>query len=182
MRAIAAAMPEWQWHPQRIKPGYLLLDEGSARQDAGNAIRCLRHALRAARIARPFVNPLISDAPPPLPEELADASLNQVVAYVLDTEGDETADTHNIEQRQFRRFLPVLHLALALEQVLGRMAARIGAAPPLEVVMSDAEALGFALGTAQALEPKVCEIGRFKVRPETQIRLRLLGSTPPTPC
>jgi len=100
-------------------------------------------------------------------------SLNTVVPFVL---GDKCeTDPHNFEQRQFRRTLSVLHLALALEQALITAAAATGQQPTVEALMLEPSFLPWFVARATALEPAVLAITAFKVPAERLVQVRLLA-------
>jgi hypothetical protein len=136
----------------------------------------------AVRVARPFVQEALTGQAPSLPADIAKASINRIVPWVLDAEGLSSMDPHNFEQRMFRRALPVLHLALALDQGLDLVERQTGRPPTLESVLINEDLTAAILLQAEELAEVVLRIRRFRVDPETQIRL-LFGtgsSAPPT--
>ena len=171
LRAAADADPDWAWKRQPIKPDDLLLDANDVARRMKLTVARLQDALMAARIARPFIAKLVMPEPPPLPRQLSRLSLNAVVPYAL---GDECeTDPHNFEQRQFRRTLPVLHLAVALEQAVITAVATTGQKPALEALMLEPSFLPWFVARATALEPAVLAITAFTVPAERLVQVRL---------
>jgi hypothetical protein len=171
LRRRARRDPDWEWQPQMVKPAYLLLDADSVAAEGHLVLGRVNKALGAARIARPFINPLISDAPPALPAEITRLSLNAAVTFALDRDGNTTKDPHNAEQRDVRAFFPVLHLATALEQVLHNLAHERGKAVSLEEAMDSPEALVAVVRLAAFLAPLVRRVEQFKIGEDAQITI-----------
>lgn len=178
LRSRASQDPDWEWQPQMVKPAYLLLDADSVAAEGNLVLGRVNKALGAARIARPFINPLISDAPPALPAGITRLSLNAAVTFALDRDGNTTKDPHNAEQRDVRAFFPVLHLAIALEQILHNLADVRSRPVSIEEAMDSAEALVAVVRLAAFLAPLVRQVEQFKIAEEAQITIvPELGST-----
>jgi hypothetical protein len=162
----------WMWSPQLVKPGYLLLDAQSVKARGDEVFGRIKKALRAARMARPFLAPLIEGRGADRADGTGRLALNAVVERVLELEGDAHADAHNVEQRVFRAFFPVLHLAVALEQVLDRVQARLGRTPSFEDLMGDAAAFVEAVRLSDAAADLLRKVGQFKIPTDDQVVLR----------
>jgi hypothetical protein len=171
MRAAASADPEWAWRPQLLKPGYLLIGAGEVARSVRVTSKRLKEALIAARAARPFVAEVLTGAKPPLPRAVTRLTLNAVIPAAMD-EYDET-DPHNFEQRVFRRTLPVLHLALALEMAIGAAEEAAGRPPSLEEVLIGDGVPALLVNRAEALEAALLSIRQFTVPAERQLQVRL---------
>jgi hypothetical protein len=133
----------------------------------------LGQALVVARAARPFVAKTLDGMPPPLPKDVPRLSLNSVIPFVLGDE-DET-DPHNFEQRVFRRTLPVLHLAVALEQAIDAAELTTGHPPGLEALLIEQQFLPWLVACAEALESVVLAIREYEVSADRLLRVRLAG-------
>lgn len=180
MRAAVTADPSWAHLPQWLKPVYLLQGPQEVANILAKAMNRLRGALRAARIARPFVSKALGQTPI-LPKEIARLSLEQAVPWVLGVEGASGRNPHKFEQDVLRRTYPVLHLALALERVLHERQMVTGRRPALEALMMGDEPRDLILQAAEALEPVLLSVSSFRVNPDRQIRIRLVRSAaPPT--
>jgi hypothetical protein len=157
-----------------IKPGYLLMEAGDVSRSVSATARRLGQALTVARAARPFVGKALHGSPPPLPRPVSRLSLNAVIPFVL---GDESeTDPHNFEQRVFRRTLPVLHLAVALEHAIDAVEAAAGRSPGLEELFWMADHfLPWLVERGMTLEEPVLAIKEFKVPADHQLRVRLAG-------
>lgn len=175
VRARAELQPDWSWQPLRIKPAYLLLAPGNVSRSVRATQQRLLTALTTARIVRPFFQQDVLGITPPLPPSIPRVSLNTVTEYVLqETSG---ADPHNFEGRQFRRMLPVLHIAMALEQVLAsRTAVKGGQPPSLQELAWDVQATQELVLGAVILRPLVQRIHQFRVKAADQIDLVLATS------
>jgi hypothetical protein len=171
LRAAASADPEWAWRPQLLKPGYLLIPAGEVARSVGMTLKRLKEALIAARAARPFVAEILTGIEPPLPRAVTRLTLNAVIPAAMN-EYDET-DPHNFEQRAFRRTLPVLHLALALERAIGAAEEKAGRPPSLEELLIGDDVPVFLINWAEALETAVLKIRQFAVPAERQLQVRL---------
>ncbi|MFZ4411318.1 MAG: hypothetical protein ACOYOH_28520 [Paracraurococcus sp.] len=104
---------------------------------------------------------------------MARLSLNEVTSYALGNEAE--TDPHNFEQRVFRRSLPVLHLAVALEQALTTTEAATGKPMRPEGLMLTREFLPWLVARATELEPAILAIRAFTVPPERLLQVRLAG-------
>ncbi|MGG5890839.1 hypothetical protein ACLF3G_27505 [Falsiroseomonas sp. HC035] len=171
LQETANADPAWAWRPQLIKPGYLLMEPKQAALSLKTTSKRLTEALTVARVARPFVAKVLTGVAPPLPKGVMRLSLNAVIPKVL----SEYEDQHNFEQRVFRRTLPVLHLALALELAIGAAEETAGRSPGLEELLISDDLPGWLIGRAEALETAVLSIRQFAVPAERQLRVRLGG-------
>ncbi|MGK7870547.1 hypothetical protein [Falsiroseomonas sp. E2-1-a20] len=171
LRAVDSVDPEWAWRPQLLKPGYLLIEAGKVARSLKVTSRRIKEALIAARAARPFVAEVLTGAKPPLPRGVTRLSLNAVIPAAMD-EWDET-DPHNFEQRAFRRTLPVLHLALALEMAIGAAEEQAGRPPSLEELLIGDGLPAFLVNLAEPLEAAVLSIRKFKVPAKRQLQVRL---------
>lgn len=173
LRSAAEADAVWAWRKQPLKAGYLLMERAEVLRSCRLTFNRLTAALKAARAARPFIGEVLAGEPLPLPPSVPRLSLNAVVPFVL---GDaDEADTHAFEHRVFRRRLPVLHLAVALEQALMTAEAATGQRTTFEALMLTSEFLPWFVERARQLEPAVLAIQRFKVDPERLVRVRLAG-------
>jgi hypothetical protein len=171
LQSAAAESPEWSRTGQTLKPLYLMLDPADIARSMKLTVARLQDALKVARVARPFIGKAVSGAPPALPAEVERLSLNAVIPFVL---GDEDpTDPHNFEQRVFRRTLPVLHLAIALEQALMTAEAASGRRPSLEALTLEPACLPWIIDHAAALEGAVLAIQEFKVPEDRLLRVRL---------
>lgn len=170
LRGRAAAEPDWARQLLSIRPAYLLLPPGEVDRRSGQTQRRLYEALQVARIARPFFQADVLGMAPRLPESIQRLSLNGVVGYVLKPQ--PSIDPHNFEAREFRRMRPVLHIAMGLEQVLGKVTEALGAQPPsLSQLAWDLEPIKTLLQAAEFHRPLVQRIRRFTVSGRDQIRL-----------
>lgn len=110
--------------------------------------------------------------PPPLPTTVARLSLNQVIPYAL---GDRAqTDVHNFEQRVFRRVIPVLHLAVALEQVIDAIEVRNRQSPSLEDLLMAQTFAPCLVERAEQLEAVLLAVTEFKIRSERLVQFRLV--------
>ena len=173
LRTAAAADEAWAWTRQCLKLGYLLIDPGEVRRSCKLTFDRLTAALKAGRVARPFIGEVLAGQPLPLPPDVPRLSLNAVVPFVLGS--DNEADTHAFEHRVFRRQLPVLHLTVALEQAFMAAEAVTGQPTSLEALMLTPEFLPWFVERARQLEPAVLAIRRFRVDPERLVRVWLAG-------
>lgn len=174
IRAAIAADPDFALRPQWMKPVYLLQGLEEMRTIVANTMNRLRQTLRVARIARPFVARARGhDAR--LPEGIARLSLNQIVPWVLEAEHEPSRDAHSFEEKVARRTYPVLHLAVALEHALDVGERATGKPVPLEALLISDEACARILKQAEILEPVMLAIRRFRVDPDTQVRVRVLS-------
>lgn len=163
---------EWAWSPQRVKPGYLLLDAQSVKARGDEVFSRIRKALQAARVARPFLARLIEGSGTDPADGAERLTLNAVVERVLELAGDADRDAHNVEQREFRVFFPVLHLAVALEQALDRAEARLGRAQSFEELMGDAPAFVEAIRLSDVAADLLRKVGQFRISADDQVVLR----------
>jgi len=170
LRGRAAVEPEWARQPLTIRPAYLLASVGEVDRRARQTQRRLNEALTVARIVRPFFQADVLAMEPRLPNAIRRLSLNEVVGYVM--EAQQSVDGHNFEAREFRRMRPVLHVAMALEQVLGKVTGALGGQPPsLTQFALDLLPVRTLLHAAELHRPLVQRIRRFKVRGRDQVRL-----------
>jgi hypothetical protein len=173
LRLAAEADDMWAWRKQHLKPGYLLMEPAEVRRSYKLTANRLTAALKAARAARPFIGEVLAGRPLPLPPSVSHLSLNAVIPFVLGD--DDETDAHAFEHRVFRRQLPVLHLAVALEQALMAAEAETERDVSLEALMLTPEFLPWFVERARQLEPAVLAIRRFKVDLERLVRVRLAG-------
>jgi hypothetical protein len=170
LRGRAAVEPEWARQPLTIRPAYLLLPPGGVDRRTGQTQRRLYQALQVARIVRPFFQADVQEMEPRLPNAIQRLSLNQIVGYVL--EAQPSIDSHNFEAREFRCMRPVLHIAMRLEQVLGKVTEALGGQPPsLSQLAWDLPPVQTLLQAAEFHRPLVQRIHRFTVRGRDQVRL-----------
>lgn len=165
----ATCDPDWPWTLQAIRPGYLLLPRNARVQR--ETFNRVRDALVAARIARPFIQPELFPDPPPLPRGVDRRSVQSVAGFVLPP--DRHADLNLEVRRRFRRYLPVLHLACALEQLIDRGERAIGRSIAFTDLADRKEGLSFLVDLAERLEPVVAGIPRLRVPAARQLRVRL---------
>lgn len=179
IRAAVTADASFAWRLQPMKPVYMLQSHDEVRLIVDNSLNRLRDALRTARISRPFVAEALGEKPP-LPQGIGRLSLNRIVEWVLHAERHQR-DAHRFEEDVVRRTYPVLHLALALEYALHEAELATGRRPSLEALMLHEGACATILERAEALEPVMLAIKRFRVDPEVQVRVRLASTASSTP-
>lgn len=147
-----------------MKPVYLLQGQEEVARIVADTLNRLHRCLQAARIVRPFVAEALGEQPA-LPEGIARLPLNQVVPWVLDAEGERGLDAHKFEEAVVRRAYPVLYLALALAHALHERERAAGRPASLEALMLNDEACALILERAEALEPILLRVKKFRVDP-----------------
>lgn len=169
----AADDPDWLWHSQPIKPGYLLLEEATADRGLAQGQKRLDERLIAARMALPFLQQASTGQPPKLPKALPRWSLNGMADLVLDQA--RQSDPHNLEARVFRPSLPVIHLAAALLIASDGLEAPLGHRLSAWHLFYDRELtiVRWLVDAAQQYEALLPRMRHFRVPPEAVIRLRL---------
>lgn len=117
LRVTVAASPDQADRLQAEYPHYLAIDKAECRRLLRTLRRRLRDRMVAARMSLAYFQEGISKKPAKLPASMARLSINQLSELVLGQSGQ--SDSENVERRQWRESLPVIHLAAAM-QVLPR--------------------------------------------------------------
>jgi hypothetical protein len=97
---------------QPIKPIYAFRSEDDVAKDLRTLERRLRDRIVAARMAIPFLQAAVMNAPPKLPFGIEKLSLNRLSEIAI-RDLNQESDSANVETRIWRPSLPVIHLAVA---------------------------------------------------------------------
>lgn len=111
----------------------------------------------------------ITGRPAGLPPEMARLSLNELSKLVLAQSGESDAD--NVEERAWRRSLPVCHLAAAL-QVFMRASVNSPGIDSIGYPLGDDQLHRLVIEFAQFHEDMVLKDPRFGVKADDLVRLR----------
>jgi hypothetical protein len=160
--------PEWLVSAQPIKPVYALRPQCEIDRDLRTFQRRLRDRMIAGRMAIGFLKEAVTGEIPELPAGIKRMSVNQMAQLVL-ADASYT-DPENVEARIWRRSLPVIHLANAIQVMLQI------AEPGLESLLLDRGIIELVVRTAQYHESVIAQSQHLKVDPETLIRIRLAHS------
>ena len=167
LRVKCATDPEWAIPSHPIKPIYAL-----RRQDQNDrALRTLERRVRdrmiAGRMAIGFLKEAVTgEVPPPLKR----LSINELAQLVLDDVG--YTEPKNVETRIWRRSLPVIHLASAL-QLMAHVADPIIGSIGLDSLLLDRNVIELLIRAAEYHEALITQSRHLRVAPESMIRLRL---------
>jgi hypothetical protein len=128
--------------------------------------RRIRDRFHAARAARPILHPLIAGGPHPPVEGIKQFTSQQIAEWVGEQGGP---DWHNFLKRVCRPSRPVLHLAVAADEMLLRSGVPEGKIPldTQEITVFRALVL-----RAAALEEPIATERRLRVIRNTQLTLR----------
>jgi len=108
----AAQDAEWAAEPAPIKPLYAAVEAIDVNRDINRVNTRMRNRAVAARMGMVFMESARLGTLPSVKPPLKRLSLNQIAEWVLPL--SEQAEPGNVETRQWRPSLPVIHLAMAL--------------------------------------------------------------------
>jgi hypothetical protein len=170
LRAKYETEPEWLVSPQPIKPIYALRPQWDIDRDLRTLQRRLRDRMVAARMAIGFLKEAVTGEIPKLPANIKRMSVNQMARLVLADTG--YTDPQNVESRIWRRSLPVIHLATAI-QVMLQIAEPVTGPLGLEALLLDRGIIELMVRTAQFHESVIVRSRHLKVDPARLVRIRL---------
>ncbi|MBB5374486.1 hypothetical protein [Acidocella aromatica] len=176
LQAIAAEDEAASWAPQVVKPAYPLLTESECQAALRTYEGRYHDRLRAAIIAKPFIEKALNGAPPRLPPGVTKLTLTALAEWrdKLDKPDSEAPDPKNFLTRVWRPSLPVLPAALGLNIVYTHLRrGGLATLPPVYQLLRSPEILKCIVETAQALEATVLSIPKFQIPPERLLRFRL---------
>jgi len=175
LRAISQDDPSGRWAPQIIKPGYALLTESDVRTALRTMDRRLSDRLKAAIVAKPFLEQATNGQAPRLPPGVDHLSIENMAEYLLfrAKENADVGDVKNFHARVWRASLPVIHLAVALN-VLFECTKPAGLEKlAVHDLIRSPEAIEFLVETAQPLESIFPQITKLGISDDTLLRFRL---------
>jgi hypothetical protein len=145
-------------------------------RDAEHAfMRCqknIRDAFTAARMGVPYLREVEFGEAHALPPGAKRLSLNEMAKVALPDSG--MADAHNVEQRAWRKYRPIIHLASALLVLEHELIAKNFLHPPFEIsVLFNFPHIVETLITRAALYEILYAQSRLKIKPGSLIRFEL---------
>ena len=163
--------PDWGDLPQLIKPIYALRCQHDVYRDLRTLDRRLRDRLIAGRMAMAFLKEVVTHQ---VPVGIPRLSINEMAQFVLDDAG--YSEPENVETRIWRRSLPVIHLASAL-QLLRHFTELKGAPIGLEALLLDREIIELVVRAAEYHETVIAQSSCLRIDTGSLIQLRLAHSS-----
>lgn len=170
-REAAQSDDDWAEQPQPVRPMHLWEHGQDVRRSIASIDERLAKARQVAQLVRPPVL-LAATGEWSLPG-VERPGLMAMIRSVLPSPSEAAAK--NFRRRVFEPSKPVLHLALALDNVLGDLE-RSGH-PPQNVLAAgwNPDHVRCLVGPAEVLEDKIPLIEQFGVDPGDLVRVRLAG-------
>jgi hypothetical protein len=166
-RARAETDPEWGNIPFLIKPLYAFRDEKLVARDLRQLQRRLRDRMIAAKMAMPFLQEVKLGYTPKLPMNIKKLSLAQMCLLVQEESGQ--AETKNVENRIWRKSLPVIHLATSAAVIIDQMEKASINQPSFAHLMKP-EIMNLLITSAQQ-HAELFYKSRLSIRPEMLIQI-----------
>ena len=171
LRARGNEDRDWLMNPQRIKPFYALRDTDQIAKDLKTFQRRMRDRDVAGRMAMAFLKKALSGKEPELPEGIKRLSLNEISVMVLEDAG--LSDPENVESRIWRKSIPVIHLAAAIQTILQQLH-KTGAPVPTHVDLLNSQSLIERMITvAEEYAPLFAKTG-LDIDPQSLMQFRIV--------
>jgi len=171
LRVKCEIEPDWAIAPQPIRPIYALRGQRDLNRDLRTIERRLRDRMVAGRMAIAFLKEALPGHVLKLPLGAKRLSINQLAELVLDD--TRFTEPENVETRIWRRSLPVIHLASAVQVYLQFAESETGLIV-LEALLLNRKAIELVIRTAEYHEAVLARSRHLRVDPEGLIRIRLV--------
>ncbi|UCF23472.1 MAG: hypothetical protein JSV72_22000, partial [Ralstonia sp.] len=159
----------WANTPQMIKPYYAFVEPKQVARSLRQFQRRLRDRMIAAKMAIPYLQEIVGEAPPP-PASIARLSLNELSKLASIDLPD--ADPADVEKRVWRPSLPVIHLAAALDVTIREVEKTHGERIYFGHLMIYPHLLRHVLHMAQLYADTLYQSKSLSIPPNTLIELR----------